>query len=117
MTPDEIEDDILAAARNWAFIRSSVTVDKTAHALKMRLHIVPDCFVQTYANVEKNLFSYSLVLNRQRIYGRDCEGEQWHRHPYGAAESHDFSESGSQPVTISGFLLEVQRVLEQEGIL
>ena len=117
MTPDEIETDILNAAREWAFVRSCVTVDKTAHVLKMRLHIAPDCFIQTYTNVEKQLFSYSLVLNRERIYGRDSEGGRWHRHPYGAADSHDFSKSGSTPVTVSEFLLEVQTVLEQEEIL
>lgn len=92
-------------------------MDKTDYAIKMRLHIIADCFVRVYANVQKQLLSYALVLNRTRIYGRNCEGGQWHRHPPGAPEVHDFSPEGSQSVSLSQFLSEAQQVLQDEGIL
>jgi hypothetical protein len=92
-------------------------VDKTDHAIKMRLHVMADCFVQVYANVQKQLLSYTLVLNRARIYGRDCEGGQWHRHPLSAPETHDFGLEGSQRVSLAQFLGEAQRILQDKGLV
>lgn len=117
MTPDDVERNILATAANWACIRWTTLLDKTEHAIKMRLHIDSACFVQVYANPKKSLISYTLVLDRTRIYGRDCDGGQWHRHPYSAPDSHDFSGEGSRPVTLSEFLAETQQILEVSGIL
>ena len=117
MTTDELERDVTQVASHWPFVRWVATADKTAHAIKMRLHIAGDCFVQVYANTEKQLLSYTLVLNRTRIYGRDCEGGHWHRHPLGAAEAHDFGPHGEQPVELADFLGEVQQILDSEGIL
>lgn len=117
MTPDDAEKTIRRTAAEWVFIQAAVLVDKTEHALKMRLHIDSACFVQIYANPQKDLLSYTLVLNRSRIYGRDCVGGEWHRHPFDAPESHDFSQDGSRSVTLSDFLAEVQQILMATGLL
>ena len=117
MRADDFERHVREIASGWAFIRRVSTVDKTDYAIKMRLHIMTECFVQVYANVQKQLMSYVLVFNRTRIYGRNCEGGQWHRHPHGAPETHDFSSEGSQSVSLPQFLSEAQQVLQEEGIL
>lgn len=117
MTTDDFERDVRAIAAGWGFIRWVITAAKTAHAIKMRLHLTEGCFVQIYANVEKQLLSYALVLERTRIYGRDSEGGHWHRHPFGAAETHDFSSEGARMVGLPQFLSEVQQILEEAAIL
>jgi hypothetical protein len=104
-------------AVQWAFIQWVVIIDSTDYAVKLRLHVDAECFVQVYANVQKGLFSFTLVLNRARIYGRDCEGGVWHRHPRHAPDTHDFSAEGSQAVTLAHFLAEVQQILQVEGML
>jgi len=43
----------------WAFIQNTETIDKTDYAVKMRLYIDVDCFVQVYANAHKQLTSYT----------------------------------------------------------
>jgi hypothetical protein len=117
VTVDDFERHVQEVASKWAFVHSVHTVDKTDHAIKMRLHVTADCFIQVYTNVQKQLLSYALVLNRTRIYGRNCDGGQWHRHPHNAPETHDFSPEGSQSVTASQFLGETQQILQGEGIL
>jgi hypothetical protein len=117
VTTDGLEAEIRDTAAQWAFIGLVSTEDKTDHALKMRLHIMPDCFIQVYTNLEKNLLSYAMVLNRTRVYGRDSEGGRWHRHPYAAPDDHDFSPDGMRAVSLTQFLLEVQQILQEEAIL
>lgn len=51
MTVDDFEGEVRHAAAEWAFIKLVETVDKTDHAVKLRLHIDAECFVQVYANV------------------------------------------------------------------
>jgi hypothetical protein len=92
-------------------------VDKTDYAVKMRLHIDSDCFIQVYANVQKEVLSFALVVNRSRIFGRDNEGGAWHRHPYNAPATHDFSPEGTRAVSLSQFLVEVQQLLQDDEIL
>lgn len=117
LTPDDLEKDVLQTVAHWAYVRHVTLVDKTEHALKMRLHIDSACFIQIYANPSKSLFSYTLVLNRVRIFGRDCDGGIWHRHPFHDPESHDFSAEGSSSITLSEFLAEAQHILQNVGIL
>jgi len=77
MTAAEFERDVQQVADQWAYVQWVVTVDKTDYAVKLRLHVDAECFIQVYANVQKGLISFTLVLNRMRIYGRDCEGGVW----------------------------------------
>lgn len=117
MTVDEFERQVHQTATRFAYIRQAVTLDKTANTVKLRLQIAKDCFVQVYANTAKGLYNYVLVLSRQRFYGRDCEGGDWHRHPHHDADTHDVSPEGSRPVSPEEFLVEVEQVLTAEGIL
>lgn len=117
MNVDEFERHILTAAAQWSFLRTVDTVDKTDYAVKLRLHVDVECFIQIYANVHKGIFSYALVLNRSRIYGRDNEGGTRHRHPHGQPDNHDVSPEGRTEVTLAQFLAEAQKVLKDEGLL
>jgi hypothetical protein len=81
------------------------------------LYVDVECFIRVYANTAKQLTSYTLVLNRSRIYGRDCEGRLWHRHPAEASEQHDFTPDGQRAVTLEEFLREAQQVLQKRGLL
>lgn len=117
MTVDEVERHAVLVAANWAFIQYAETVDKTAHTIKLRLYVTVDCFVQVYANTQKLLSSYTVVFNRMRIFGRDCDGGVWHRHPAEDPDQHDFSAEGQRPVTLEDFLREAQQVLQDRGLL
>ena len=117
MSTDSFEDEVRRSAGEWAYIRLVETTDKTDQAIKLRLHIDTDCFIQVYANTRKELYSYTLIFNRSRIYGRDCEDGSWHRHPYDNPDSHDRSPEGRKAVTLAQFLTEAQQILQSEGLL
>ena len=117
MTTDAVERDVRRAAAQWAFVQRVATIDKTDFTIKLRLSVDAECFVQVYVNTSKQLTSYTLVLNRSRIFGRDCEGGQWHRHPAGAPDMHDFSPEGQRAVSLDEFLREVQQILQEQGLL
>ncbi len=115
---DAVEQEILAAAKGFSFIRATTIVDKNAEAIKARLHIRPDFFIQLYINVVTGTRNLALVLGGQRLYGRDCVGTKgWHRHPYQCPDEHDFSPEGKRPVSIPDFLAEVQETIEKEALL
>jgi hypothetical protein len=65
----EFEQDVRLVAAQWAFIQWIVTIDRTDYAVKLRLHIDEDCFIQVYRNVQNGLISFTLVL-----IGPECTG-------------------------------------------
>lgn len=117
MTTDAVEREVRRAVAQWAFIQRVATIDKTDFTVKLRLYVDVECFVQVYINTSKQLTSYALVLNRTRVFGRDSEGDLWHRHPAGAPDQHDFSPEGQRAVSLDEFLREVQQILQDKGLL
>lgn len=103
-------------AQKFPFLRE-VVADQTDHTAKLYLLIRHDLFVQIYANVITGTRGYVLIYRNQRIYGRDRDIKEWHRHPRGDPGRHDFSEEGQREVTVREFLEEVQDLLEEEGLL
>jgi hypothetical protein len=116
-TVNLFEARIYDVALRFSFVQRVVTLGKTANTIKLRLHVTTDCFVQIYTNVQKKLVSYVLILDRSRIYGRNCDGGTWHRHPYENPAAHDFGPEGAKEISLEEFLIEVQQILEGEGIL
>ncbi len=79
----------------------------------MRFRVTERCFIQLYANTKKSLFSYTLILAGVRIFGRDCEGGQWHCHPFENPELHDVTEEGQKAISFKDFLLEAHEILRR----
>lgn len=117
MNTSAVERDVRHTAAQWAFVRYVETVDKTGDAIKLRLHIDTDCFVQVYVNTRKQIIGYAVVFNRVRILGRDCDGGSWHRHPPARPDQHDFSPEGQRAVSLDEFLKETQQLLQDKGLL
>ncbi|MCK4314590.1 MAG: hypothetical protein KAX24_02350 [Anaerolineae bacterium] len=68
MTPDAFEQRVRKEASRFAFIRSVVTLGKTANMAKLRLRITADCFVQVYANLRKGMLSYTrATISARRV--------------------------------------------------
>jgi hypothetical protein len=93
------------------------TIDKNPAALKMRLTLGSDLFVQVYVNVITGTRNFALILGRQRIYARDCVGGDWHQHPFNDPDAHDFSPEGQRPMSITEFLAEVQELVDRTDLL
>lgn len=114
---ERLESELLAIASEFSIIQKTETLLKTPNTIKIKFTITNTCFVQVYRNIVKNISSYVLVSGSQRLFGRDCDGGQWHCHPIDDPESHDFSENGCREVTLKDFLYEVTEKLLALGIL
>jgi len=112
-TVDDWEQQVVTVAGAFSFVQTVLTTDKNPAALKMRLTLGPEFFVQVYVNVVTGTQNFVLVLGHQRLYGRDCAGGAWHRHPKSDPDAHDSSVEGAKPITVEEFLTEVQELVEE----
>ena len=117
MTGAEFIAAVSAEAAKPPFVHDALLLDQTDYAAKLHLIIRADLFVQVYANVQSGTRGYTVVYRGQRIYGRDCDAQGWHRHPALSPESHDVSDDGKRAVEIGEFLFEVADILEEHEVL
>lgn len=88
-------------------------IDLTQYAVKYRLELARrETYIQIYVNVRNQTHGYALVRRGKRIYGRDCEEGEWHRHPWDAPDQHEGSLEGRRAVSIARFLQEVEDYLD-----
>ena len=90
---------------------------KTDNAVKARIQISDNIYVQFYFHQISGTTNYVLVGWNNRLYGRDCIGGSWHRHPFENPQTHDITDEGTKTVTPEEFLDEVVELLLKEELL
>ena len=114
-------ETIVAEARHImaqvSWIERLIELDRTDHAVKLRLMIDDNLFIQAYVHTQSGTTNFVLVSAGQRIFGRDCEGGHWHKHPFEDPTAHVFSSDGQKPVTLTEFIHEVEDILIQADLL
>jgi hypothetical protein len=68
-------------------------------------------FVQLFYSRRSDRFSLALVGPTGRLYGRDRQHGQWHRHPFDDPTTHEPTPEGLSPQPIHQFLSEVEEIL------
>jgi hypothetical protein len=114
---DDLVQEAQTIAESYAFIRAIADLDRTDSALRLRLIVDETMFIQVYANLKKRKLNFALVSLGQRIFGRDCEGGTWHKHPFESPESHDLEGDAGKPVTLTEFVMDVEELLLKESLL
>ncbi len=90
---------------------------KTENAVKARIEISDNIYVQFYYHQISDTSNYVLVGWNRRLYGRDSVGGKWHRHPFKNPQEHDFIGNGANEVTPEKFLDEVFEILLREELI
>jgi len=90
---------------------------KTKNAVKIKVSVTENIYIQLYYNQETGTRNYVLIGWNRRLFGRDCVGGVWHKHPFENPENHDFSEDGKREVSISDFFEEVFNLLKENGLI
>ena len=85
--------------------------------VKFRLYISRNLFVQVNRNEIANLTNMVLLHDFKRIYARDEYQGKWHRHPIADPDEHNHGEEGSKPISFDEFLLEVDSILKEKGLV
>jgi hypothetical protein len=109
-------DAVLAEAHAVARAKSLhlVEVDRTAYAVKLRLSIDREIFIQIYAYETSDKLNLALIMRGNRIYGFDREGGSYHLHPFSDTRQHIPAHSAK---SITGFVKESFDLLAQHGLL
>ena len=108
------ELDVIRASHVVDFIHN---VARGRQALKARIYLSGDLFVQIYRNDRFGTTSFALILGERRIYGRDERDSIWHRHPADDPDAHDDSDEGKREVTVGEFWTEALVVIDHLGLL
>ena len=103
------------ASRKW--IMGYKTLVLTKNTVKVRLSIRENLYIDLYFNQRYNTTNYTLILDEERIYGRDCYDGEWHLHPYEDPGKHDMSENGKRSLNIEEFVDEVEEILAKLSLL
>lgn len=90
---------------------------KTENAVKARIEISENIYVQFYFHQVSGTTNYVLVGWENRLYGRDCVGGDWHKHPFDNPEAHDRTGNGANYVTPEEFLDEAFGILLKEKLI
>jgi hypothetical protein len=114
---EDLADEVEALAGRFRFVRATIQLDQTRFSIKYRLLIKPDLWVQIYNHIQNHTVGLAFVYQGRRLYGRDCEAGNWHRHPVDDPENHDFSAEGARPTSVEEFLREVGQILVDYRLL
>ena len=87
------------------------------NAVKIRVPITENIYIQLYYNQESKTKNYVLVEWNRRLFGRDSVGGKWHKHPFENPDEHDFSRNGRREVSVSEFFNEVFNLLRKSGLI
>ena len=117
MKKTDLLAELLAAERRDWFVQRLAELEQTDDMLKARLEIQPDLFVQVYFSESSGRLQMALIQGRQRLFGKDNEGGQWHAHPYGAADRHLSIAAETSPQPLARFLAEVEQILMTHDLI
>ncbi|MCI0494801.1 hypothetical protein L0Z72_07315 [candidate division KSB1 bacterium] len=107
-------DDALV---NYTYYQRREILHQGKGYVKLRLYISRNLFVQINRNEIANLTNLVLLQDFNRIYSRDEYHGKWHRHPISDPDDHNHSDEGTKPVTLDEFLLEVDSILKEKGLV
>jgi len=90
---------------------------RTKNAVKVKVPITENIYIQLYYNRETGTKNYVLIGWNRRLFGRDCVGSVWHKHPFENPEDHDFSEDGKREISISDFFEKAFKLLNENNLI
>jgi len=117
VTINELTLEAAQAKDRFWFVQSFEVIERTARTITLHFVIQPTLFVQVYYSLRSGRFNLALIGASGRLYGRDCEHGQWHRHPFGQSHFHEPTPEGMSPQPIHQFLTEVETILIENDLI
>ena len=92
-------------------------LDLYRYFVKNRIFTIwKDLYIQVYRNDKFKTTNFSLVLENERIYGRDERKGNWHRHSLESPQLHDQNSEGKRGITLREFLQETEEIFDKLGL-
>jgi len=116
-TIDELVREGRDASDRFWFIQEFKIVEQTNSTVTLHLTISADLFVQAFLSQSSRRLSFALVGDGGRLYGRDHEHGEWHRHPFARPDQHEPTPAGMSVRPLTQFMAEVQEILVEHGLI
>ncbi len=108
---DEFIKEVEESAKNFSL--KIEVVAKTKNAVKIKVQITENIYLQFYYNSLSGTKNYVLIGWNRRLFGRDCIGGRWHLHPFENPDEHVFCDE----VPVKNFFEEVFEILIKNKLI
>lgn len=104
LTPLRLLEQIIAVCTQRAIVTAYAVRDLDPDVLSMRIHLVDGSFIEVFHNAATSRTAFALIVDKQRVYGKDNAKMGWHVHPADNPLAH----IPCDPVSFEAFLAEVE---------
>jgi len=101
----DFENQVINAAIASSICDIPRIVRLSSTAIKLRIELITDDFIDAFYNEETNTTAYALIRQGRRVFGADNTGG-WHLHPFAEPNRHEHL---SAPLSFVDFVVEIER--------
>ena len=117
MSIDELILEAVRAKEKFWFVRDFKIIERTASTITLHFMINQNLFVQVFYSLHSGRYNLALIGSTGRLYGRDREQGQWHRHSFEQPYEHEPTPEGMSPQPVHQFLSEVETLLIENDLI
>lgn len=89
VTPEDLFGEISAACARSVIVEAYTLRTLDPDILSLRVHLTDRSFVEVFCNTATNRTAFALIVERQRVYGKDNAKVGWHMHPADNPQAHE----------------------------
>lgn len=104
LTPHDLLDYIVTVCAESPNVVAYTVRVLDLDILSLRVHLADESFIEVFYNVATDKTAFALIVDDERIYGKDNAKMGWHVHPFDTPEDH----IPCDPVSFETFLSEVE---------
>lgn len=116
-TIDQLLQEASEALGQFWFVQRLEITEHTDNTATVQLVIDQDLRVQAFLSQRSDRLSLALIGPAGRLYGRDRQQGQWHRHAFAHPERHEPTPEGMSQRPLLQFMSEVQEILLTEEMI
>lgn len=116
-TIDQLLQEAAEALDQFWFIQNLDVIERTDRTVTVQLAIANELRVQAFLSQKTGRLSFALIGPSGRLYGRDRQHGEWHRHPFSQPASHEATPEGMSHKPLLQFMAEVQEILLTQDLI
>ena len=116
-TINQLIQEASEALDQFWFIQRLDIVERTDRTVTVQLMIGKELRVQAFLSQRSGHLSLALIGPAGRLYGRDRQQGEWHRHPFSSPEIHEVTPEGMSRRPFLQFMVEVEEILVAQDLI
>ncbi|MBM4460812.1 MAG: hypothetical protein FJ011_24145 [Chloroflexi bacterium] len=95
LTPRDLLEQVVAACAYSVVVEAYTLRILDPDILSLRVHLADGSFIEVFYNTMTDRTAFALIVEGQRVYGKDNAKIGWHMHPASDPKAHHPCESAS----------------------